>query len=43
MLFKSIKHQLKKHLGYYIDGDVVIRLKKYTDMAEINLNAVCIG
>ena len=34
-----IKHQLKKHLGIKINWDVVIFLRKYLDMAKINLNA----
>jgi MoaA/NifB/PqqE/SkfB family radical SAM enzyme len=39
MLLKTIKRQVKKHLGPYINPDVVIFLRKYADMAEINFNA----
>jgi hypothetical protein len=39
MLFKTIKRQIKKYLGSQINLGVIIHLRKYIDMVEINWNA----
>jgi MoaA/NifB/PqqE/SkfB family radical SAM enzyme len=39
MLFKTIKFQLNKHLRPYINENVILNLRKYIDIVELNLNA----
>lgn len=39
MSFQTIKRQIKKHLGTYINPNFFILTKKYVNIVEMNFNA----